>query len=162
MGHRFQACGRGEGFRAQPVPHGSSEDGQSRNSRPRSNDVVVTRPAACSIVSTLSARPDLAAAEERFQAHPGARPVQPKVTAISDYRKGYSAKRLNSARLKAQVVLTATITSALPVTHVVDTNGILRAKFTPDDKPLTEKSLTDSVLPLLAEQSAAHTESQAS
>jgi cytochrome c biogenesis protein CcmG, thiol:disulfide interchange protein DsbE len=43
--------------------------------------------------------------------------------------------------------------SALPVTYVVDKNGILRAKFTPDDKPLTEKSLTDSVLPLLPQKS---------
>ena len=50
--------------------------------------------------------------------------------------------------------------NALPVTYVVDTNGILRAKFTPDGRPLTEESLSDSVLPLLARQSAAHTESQ--
>ena len=50
--------------------------------------------------------------------------------------------------------------SALPVTYVIDTNGVLRVKFTPDDKPLTEQSLTDSVLPLLAAQSATHTESQ--
>ena len=34
------------------------------------------------------------------------------------------------------------------MTYVVDTNGILRAKFTPGDNPLTEKSLADSVLPL--------------
>jgi cytochrome c biogenesis protein CcmG/thiol:disulfide interchange protein DsbE len=46
--------------------------------------------------------------------------------------------------------------SALPVTYVVDTNGILRAKFTPDDKPLTEKSLADSVLPLLPKKFGAH------
>jgi hypothetical protein len=51
--------------------------------------------------------------------------------------------------------------SALPVTYVVDTNGIIRAKFTPGRQTLTKESLTDSVLPLLAGQSTAHTESQA-
>jgi cytochrome c biogenesis protein CcmG, thiol:disulfide interchange protein DsbE len=51
--------------------------------------------------------------------------------------------------------------SALPVTYVIDTNGILRAKFTPDDKPLTQERLTETVLPLLVRQAAAHTESQA-
>ena len=51
--------------------------------------------------------------------------------------------------------------SALPVTYVIDANGILRMKFTPDDKPLTEERLTESVLPLLARQSATRTESQA-
>jgi cytochrome c biogenesis protein CcmG, thiol:disulfide interchange protein DsbE len=38
--------------------------------------------------------------------------------------------------------------SALPVTYVIDKNGILRSKFTPDN-PLSEQSLNDSVLPLL-------------
>ena len=46
--------------------------------------------------------------------------------------------------------------SALPVTYVVDTRGIIRAKFTPDDKPLTERSLTESVLPLMPQKAAAH------
>jgi cytochrome c biogenesis protein CcmG, thiol:disulfide interchange protein DsbE len=51
--------------------------------------------------------------------------------------------------------------SALPVTYVVDRSGIVRAKFTPDDKPLTEEALTKAVLPLLTVGSTAHTESQA-
>jgi cytochrome c biogenesis protein CcmG, thiol:disulfide interchange protein DsbE len=51
--------------------------------------------------------------------------------------------------------------SALPVTYVFDRSGILRAKFTSGDKPLTEEVLTEAVLPLLAEQSRAHTKSQA-
>jgi cytochrome c biogenesis protein CcmG, thiol:disulfide interchange protein DsbE len=51
--------------------------------------------------------------------------------------------------------------SALPVTYVVDRNGIIRAKFTPDNKPLTEEVLTEAVLPLLAEQSRAHMKLQA-
>jgi cytochrome c biogenesis protein CcmG, thiol:disulfide interchange protein DsbE len=51
--------------------------------------------------------------------------------------------------------------SALPVTYVVDREGILRAKFTLDDKPLTKETLTEAVLPLLAAQSRAHRESQA-
>ena len=36
----------------------------------------------------------------------------------------------------------------LPVTYVIDRAGILRAKFTPDETPLTEESL-DKVLQLL-------------
>jgi cytochrome c biogenesis protein CcmG, thiol:disulfide interchange protein DsbE len=39
--------------------------------------------------------------------------------------------------------------SELPVTYVVDAQGLIRAKFTPDEKPLTEQSLAASVLPLL-------------
>jgi hypothetical protein len=39
--------------------------------------------------------------------------------------------------------------SELPVTYVVDAQGLIRAKFTPDAKPLTEQSLAASVLPLL-------------
>ena len=49
---------------------------------------------------------------------------------------------------------------ALPVTYMVDADGIVRARFTPGDKPLTEGRLAQSVLPLLA-QARAHTESQA-
>lgn len=45
---------------------------------------------------------------------------------------------------------------ALPMTVVVDGNGVVRAKFTPDQTPVTEKSLTDAVLPLLPQNSAAH------
>jgi cytochrome c biogenesis protein CcmG, thiol:disulfide interchange protein DsbE len=44
--------------------------------------------------------------------------------------------------------------SALPVTYVVDANGIVRAKFAPDEKPLTEESLGAAVLPLLGHRSA--------
>jgi hypothetical protein len=40
--------------------------------------------------------------------------------------------------------------SALPVTYVVDKNGILRAKLMPDDQPLTEKSFAAVVVPLLS------------
>jgi len=43
----------------------------------------------------------------------------------------------------------------LPVTFVVDSSGILRAEFTPDQTPVTEKSLSDAVLPLLPQKSAA-------
>lgn len=42
--------------------------------------------------------------------------------------------------------------SELPVTYVVDAQGLIRAKFTPDEKPLTEQSLAASVLPLLPQQ----------
>ena len=43
----------------------------------------------------------------------------------------------------------------LPVTFVVDSGGVLRAKFTPDRTAVTEKSLSDAVLPLLPQKSAA-------
>jgi cytochrome c biogenesis protein CcmG, thiol:disulfide interchange protein DsbE len=39
--------------------------------------------------------------------------------------------------------------SALPVTFIVDVNGEVRAKFTPDRTLATEKSLSAAVLPLL-------------
>jgi cytochrome c biogenesis protein CcmG/thiol:disulfide interchange protein DsbE len=45
---------------------------------------------------------------------------------------------------------------ALPMTVVVDGNGVVRAKFTPDQTKVTEKSLSDAVLPLLPQKSAAH------
>jgi len=45
--------------------------------------------------------------------------------------------------------------SALPVTYVVDAQGIVRAKLTPDENPVTQKSLTDLVLPLLPQKPAA-------
>ena len=44
---------------------------------------------------------------------------------------------------------------ALPMTVVVDGNGVVRAKLTPDQTPVTEKSLSDAVLPLLQQNSAA-------
>ena len=45
---------------------------------------------------------------------------------------------------------------ALPMTVIVDSDGVVRAKFTPDQTPVTEKSLSDTVLPLLPQNSAAH------
>jgi len=45
--------------------------------------------------------------------------------------------------------------SALPETFVVDADGVLRARFTPDKNPVTDKSLDDAVLPLLQQGSAA-------
>jgi peroxiredoxin len=42
--------------------------------------------------------------------------------------------------------------SALPVTYVVDAQGVVRAKFTPDEKPVTEQSLAAAVLPLLPQR----------
>lgn len=43
---------------------------------------------------------------------------------------------------------------ALPMTVVVDGNGVVRAKLTPDQTKVTEKSLSDAVLPLLPQKSA--------
>lgn len=45
---------------------------------------------------------------------------------------------------------------AIPMTVIVDSNGVVRAKFTPDQTPVTEKSLADAVLPLLPQNSATH------
>ena len=42
--------------------------------------------------------------------------------------------------------------SALPVTYVVDAQGIIRAKFTPDENPVTEQSLAAAVLGLLPQR----------
>jgi cytochrome c biogenesis protein CcmG, thiol:disulfide interchange protein DsbE len=50
--------------------------------------------------------------------------------------------------------------SALPVTYVVDANGIVRAKLTPDEKPVTEQSLAATVLPLLPERKDAPSSTQ--
>jgi len=44
--------------------------------------------------------------------------------------------------------------NALPVTFVVDANGIVRARLTPEETPLTEKTLSDAVVPLLPREAA--------
>jgi len=47
--------------------------------------------------------------------------------------------------------------SELPVTFIIDANGIVRAKFTPDQTLATEKSLSAAILPLLAGKPATQT-----
>jgi len=42
----------------------------------------------------------------------------------------------------------------LPVTFVVDRSGVIRAKLTSDQAPVSEKSLTDAVVPLLPQSPA--------
>ncbi len=42
----------------------------------------------------------------------------------------------------------------LPITYVVDPNGIVRAEFTPDKTPLTARALADLVRPLLPRKPA--------
>ena len=44
----------------------------------------------------------------------------------------------------------------LPVTFVIDRGGVIRAKLTSDRTPVSEKSLTDAVVPLLPQNPAAH------
>jgi len=44
----------------------------------------------------------------------------------------------------------------LPITYIVDERGIVRAKLTPDETPLTEQSLSKAVLPLLSEGATHH------
>jgi len=43
----------------------------------------------------------------------------------------------------------------LPVTFVIDRNGVVRDRFTPDKGTLTEESLTDAVVPLLQQKASA-------
>ncbi|HVB81028.1 MAG TPA: redoxin domain-containing protein [Candidatus Binataceae bacterium] len=44
--------------------------------------------------------------------------------------------------------------SELPTTYVVDAQGIVRAKLTPNEKPVTEQALAAVVLPLLPQRTA--------
>jgi cytochrome c biogenesis protein CcmG, thiol:disulfide interchange protein DsbE len=46
--------------------------------------------------------------------------------------------------------------SALPMTVVIDGQGMIRAQLTPDQTAVTEKSLSAAVLPLLQQKSAPH------
>jgi cytochrome c biogenesis protein CcmG, thiol:disulfide interchange protein DsbE len=45
---------------------------------------------------------------------------------------------------------------ALPMTVVIDGQGMIRAQLTPDQTAVTEKSLSAAVLPLLQQKSAPH------
>lgn len=56
----------------------------------------------------------------------------------------YSAAMLDDAQANGFVA-----PSALPLTFVIDWQGIVRAKFTPEATPLSEDSLAQRVLPLL-------------
>jgi peroxiredoxin len=49
----------------------------------------------------------------------------------------------------------------LPITFIVDRNGVLRDQFTPDKGTLTEKSLTAAIVPLLAEPAPSNASSAA-
>lgn len=44
----------------------------------------------------------------------------------------------------------------LPITYIVDEQGIVRAKLNPDETPLTEQSLSKAVLPLLSGRAPSH------
>ncbi len=44
----------------------------------------------------------------------------------------------------------------VPLTFVVDRTGIVRAKLTPDETPVTDKTLATVLVPLLAGKSAAN------
>jgi len=73
----------------------------------------------------------------------------------SDVRKAmqsfsYPAAMLNSAKSNG-----FGSPAALPVTYVVDADGVVRAKLTPDSNSVTEKGLNDAVLPLLPKKPAA-------
>jgi cytochrome c biogenesis protein CcmG, thiol:disulfide interchange protein DsbE len=44
----------------------------------------------------------------------------------------------------------------LPITYIVDAQGVVQAKLTPEETPVTEQSLTQAVLPLLLKQTQPH------
>ena len=44
----------------------------------------------------------------------------------------------------------------LPVTYIIDAQGIVRAKLIPEETPVTEQTLTQAVLPLLSKQTQPH------
>jgi len=57
---------------------------------------------------------------------------------------GYPAALLNDAKVNGFGPVTA-----LPLLFVIDPDGVLRARITPDPTPITEESLTGMVRPLL-------------
>ena len=63
---------------------------------------------------------------------------------------GYPAAMLEDAERNGFGALTE-----LPVTYVIDRDGIVRDGFTPDQGALTEASLTNAVVPLLQQKPAA-------
>jgi cytochrome c biogenesis protein CcmG, thiol:disulfide interchange protein DsbE len=44
----------------------------------------------------------------------------------------------------------------LPITYIVDAEGVVRAKLTPEETPVTEQSLAQAVLPLLSKPTPPH------
>ena len=44
--------------------------------------------------------------------------------------------------------------SSLPITYVVDSDGVVRTQLTPDKTAVTAKSLDEAVLPLLKNRAA--------
>ncbi len=86
------------------------------------------------------------------------------VSADRPHDRSDVAKAAHSISYPAAMLEDATVNDfgtpyELPVTFVVDSSGVLRAKFTPDQTPVTEKSLSDAVLPLLPQNPAAHSSS---
>jgi thiol-disulfide isomerase/thioredoxin len=72
----------------------------------------------------------------------------------SDVRKVMQSFSYPAAMLDDAKVNGFGTPSVLPLTVVVDANGVLRAKLTPDEIPVTEQSLSAAVLPLLPEKPA--------
>lgn len=74
----------------------------------------------------------------------------------SDVRKVMQSFSYPAAMLDDAKVNDFGTPNVLPMTVVVDRNGVVRTKLTPDQTPVTEKSLSAAVLPLLLQKSAAH------
>ena len=71
------------------------------------------------------------------------------------HERSYVAKTMQSYRYPAAMMRDAETNgfgspSELPTTYVVDRDGIVRARLTPDEMKLTETSLASLVLPLLS------------
>ncbi len=75
----------------------------------------------------------------------------------SDVAKVMQSYRYPAAMLEDAKVNDFGSPDVLPVTFVVDRSGVLRAKLTPEQTPVSEKNLAGIVLPLLAEKPAAET-----
>lgn len=75
----------------------------------------------------------------------------------SDVAKVMQSYSYPAAMLEDAKVNDFSAPDVLPVTFVVDRSGVIRAKLTPEVTPVTEKTLADIVLPLLAEKPGAQT-----
>ncbi len=72
----------------------------------------------------------------------------------SDVIKAMQSFNYPAAMLDDAMVNGFGVPGALPTTYVIDARGNVRAKLTPEEKPVTEETLAAIVLPLLPERTA--------
>ena len=86
------------------------------------------------------------------------------VSADSPHDRSEVAKVMQSLSYPAAMLDDAKVNgfggpNALPVTFIIDGKGMVRARLTPDETRVTEKTLDSVVLPLLHQKAAAQTSS---